>query len=70
MKGAANTGTFSPIDHLAGALIVREAGGVVLVASGQPDAFPAESGVLVATPGAADQVYEMWSRARDAASEQ
>jgi myo-inositol-1(or 4)-monophosphatase len=67
---AAVIGTFSPIDHLAGTLIVREAGGVVLDAAGRPDAFPAEGGVLVATPGAADEVYEMWSRARDAAREQ
>ncbi len=67
---AAVIGTFNPIDHLAGTLIVREAGGVVVDASGQPDAFPAEGGVLVATPGAADQVYEMWSRAREAAREQ
>jgi fructose-1,6-bisphosphatase/inositol monophosphatase family enzyme/glycerophosphoryl diester phosphodiesterase len=67
---AAVIGTFSPIDHLAGALIVREAGGVVLDASGRPDAFPAEGGVLLATPGAADEVYGMWSRARAAAGEQ
>jgi fructose-1,6-bisphosphatase/inositol monophosphatase family enzyme/glycerophosphoryl diester phosphodiesterase len=67
-RGAASViGSFSPIDHLAGTLIVREAGGVVLDSSGRPDAFPAEGGVLVATPGAADQVYDMWSRARAAA---
>jgi fructose-1,6-bisphosphatase/inositol monophosphatase family enzyme len=67
---AAVIGTFSPIDHLAGALIVREAGGMVLDASGRPDAFPAEGGLLLASPGAADEVYEMWSRARAAAGEQ
>jgi myo-inositol-1(or 4)-monophosphatase len=67
-RGVASViGSFSPIDHLAGTLIVREAGGVVLDSSGRPDAFPAEGGVLVATPGAADQVYDMWSRARAAA---
>lgn len=67
---AAVIGTFSPIDHLAGTLIVREAGGVVLDASGHPDEFPAEGGVVVATPDAAEQVYEMWSRARAAAGEE
>jgi fructose-1,6-bisphosphatase/inositol monophosphatase family enzyme len=67
-RGAASViGSFSPIDHLAGTLIVREAGGVVLDSSGRPEAFPVEGGVLVAAPGAAEQVYKMWSRARAAA---
>ena len=67
---AAVIGSFSAIDHLAGTLIVREAGGVVLDASGHLDVFPAEGGVLVATPAAAEQVYAMWSRARAAALRQ
>ncbi len=67
---AAVIGTFSAIDHLAGTLIVREAGGVVLDAWGHLDVFPPEGGVLVATPGAADKVYAMWSRARAAALQQ
>lgn len=53
-------GTFGPVDHLAAALIVKEAGGVVLDSSGAPVLFPAEGGIMAAAPEAADALYRLW----------
>lgn len=52
---------FSPIDHLAAVIIVSEAGGVVLNSEGKPDLFPSGGGVLCATKGVADELFEIWS---------
>ena len=60
-------GQFSAVDHVAAALIVQEAGGVVLDSDGLPNPFPASGGILVATPGAADELYGIWRAACDAA---
>lgn len=57
--------TFSPIDHLAAVLIVKEAGGVVLNQLGEADIFPTNGGVLCATPGVAQELHEIWRTALD-----
>ena len=54
---------FSPIDHLAATLIAHEAGAVVLGQDGRSTLFPAEGGVLVAAPAAAEELYGMWEAA-------
>ncbi len=53
-------GKFGPVDHLAAALIVHEAGGVVLDAAGSPDLFPSSGGILAAAPEAVDALYALW----------
>ncbi len=53
-------GNFSPIDHLAAALIVHEAGGIVLDESGAVNLFPQQGGILVAAPIAAQALYALW----------
>jgi myo-inositol-1(or 4)-monophosphatase/deoxyribonuclease-2 len=53
-------GHFSPIDHLAAALIVHEAGGVVLDEMGAENLFPNFGGVMVAAPSAAKALYGAW----------
>lgn len=60
-------GQFSAVDHLAAALIVQEAGGVVLDSEGMPDLFPASGGLMVAVPEAANELHEVWRAARAAA---
>ncbi|GAA1594382.1 MULTISPECIES: inositol monophosphatase family protein [Kribbella] len=55
---------FSPIDHLAAALIVREAGGVLLDDAGNETVWPAAGGILVARPEYAAELYDVWSTAR------
>ncbi|MDQ6752229.1 MAG: inositol monophosphatase [Actinomycetota bacterium] len=63
-RGAASViGEFSPIDHLAGTLIVQEAGGIVLDSAGTPNAFPSGGGVVVSAREVADEVYLMWRAA-------
>ncbi|SDO25755.1 myo-inositol-1(or 4)-monophosphatase/deoxyribonuclease-2 [Cryobacterium flavum] len=63
-RGAASViGQFSAVDHLAGTLIVQEAGGVVLDEDGIPNAFPQHGGILVAAPEAATEVYGLWRAA-------
>ncbi|MDQ4504162.1 inositol monophosphatase family protein [Sinomonas sp. ASV322] len=57
---------FSPIDHLAAVLIVREAGGVLLDDAGNATLWP-DGGILAARPEAAAELYEVWSAARGAA---
>ena len=56
-------GQFGPVDHLAAALIVHEAGGVVLDASGSVNLFPSAGGILAAAPEAADALYALWREA-------
>ena len=56
-------GHFSPIDHLAAVIIVKEAGGVVLDEDGNENLFPSRGGVLCATKSAAGPLYEMWKSA-------
>jgi myo-inositol-1(or 4)-monophosphatase/deoxyribonuclease-2 len=53
-------GKFGAVDHVAAALIVREAGGVVLDSAGQPNLFPASGGIMAAAPGASDALYALW----------
>ncbi|MCI9890054.1 hypothetical protein JT358_16605 [Micrococcales bacterium 31B] len=52
---------FNPIDHLAGALIVQEAGGVILTEAGEHDPFP-EGGFLAIDPEqrVKDELYDLW----------
>ncbi len=56
-------GRFSPIDHLAAALIVHESGGAVLDESGNVNLFPESGGVMCATQAAAKPLYEIWKKA-------
>ena len=58
-------GQYSPIDHLAAALIVHEAGGAVWDETGSVNLFPETSGIMVATQSAAKPLYKIW---RDAVS--
>jgi myo-inositol-1(or 4)-monophosphatase/deoxyribonuclease-2 len=52
---------FSPVDHLAALLLVREAGGVVWDDTGRPVAFPSPgTPIRAAHPGAADEAYALW----------
>jgi myo-inositol-1(or 4)-monophosphatase len=53
-------GRFGAVDHVAAALIVQEAGGVVLDAHGKPNLFPEEGGILAAAPEAAAALHELW----------
>ncbi|WP_369046162.1 inositol monophosphatase family protein [Sinomonas sp. P10A9] len=59
---------FSPVDHLASTLIIREAGGVILDDAGQETAWP-ERAFLAAHPDYAAELYAVWSSARRAARE-
>ncbi len=54
-------GSFGPVDHLAAALIVREAGGVVLDESGRDSLFPAWGGILAARDRrTAEALFALW----------
>ncbi|WP_432879769.1 inositol monophosphatase family protein [Kribbella sp. CA-245084] len=55
---------FSPIDHLASALVVREAGGVLLDDNGNETVWPGSGGILAARPEHAQELYKLWSVAR------
>jgi fructose-1,6-bisphosphatase/inositol monophosphatase family enzyme len=55
---------FSPIDHLAAALVIREAGGVLLDDNGNETVWPGSGGILVARPEHAQELYKLWSVAR------
>ncbi|QCR42894.1 inositol monophosphatase [Curtobacterium sp. SGAir0471] len=56
--------SFDPVDHGAAVLLVHEAGGVVLTLDGPVDGFPrAGEPLLVAHPGAADELFAIWSTA-------
>ncbi len=56
-------GSFGATDHIAAALIVEEAGGVVLDASGRRNLFPDSGGIMAATPAAATELYDLWQAA-------
>ena len=56
-------GHYSPVDHLAAALIVHEAGGAVLDETGEVNLFPEKGGILCATQAAARPLYEIWKKA-------
>ena len=51
---------FSPIDHLAAALIAREVGCVVLNSSGEEDLFPQSGGLMIVQPHAREALYKIW----------
>ncbi|MGU3410915.1 inositol monophosphatase family protein [Microbacterium sp. M1A1_1b] len=53
--------SFNPVDHGAAVLLVHEAGGVVMTEDGPVSGFP-ELGApfLVAHPGAADELHQVW----------
>jgi myo-inositol-1(or 4)-monophosphatase/deoxyribonuclease-2 len=53
-------GRFGAVDHVAAALIVHEAGGVVLDSTGEPNLFPAAGGIMAAAPGASAALYALW----------
>jgi myo-inositol-1(or 4)-monophosphatase len=54
-------GRFSPIDHVAAALIVREAGGTVWDMEGRDTLFPESGGILVARDRvAAAELHTLW----------
>jgi myo-inositol-1(or 4)-monophosphatase len=55
-------GRYSPIDHLAAAIIVHEAGGAVWDESGEVNLFPLNGGIMCATPAAAPMLYELWKK--------
>jgi fructose-1,6-bisphosphatase/inositol monophosphatase family enzyme/glycerophosphoryl diester phosphodiesterase len=62
-------GRFGPVDHLAAALIVTEAGGVVLDSDGNHTLFPTSGGIMAATPAAAGTLHELWQESVAAESE-
>ena len=51
---------FSPIDHLAAALIAKEAGCIVLNEQGEEDLFPTNSGMLIVHPVASTALFDIW----------
>ena len=54
---------FSPIDHLAAALIAKEAGCFVLNERGEEELFPVEGGLLVVQPSARELLCKIWMEA-------
>jgi len=56
-------GQYSPIDHLAAALIVHEAGGAVWDETGSVNLFPETGGILVATQASAAPLFQIWQDA-------
>ncbi|WP_308466042.1 inositol monophosphatase family protein [Rathayibacter soli] len=60
-------GKYGPEDHVAAALIVKEAGGVVLDSTGAPNLFPASGGIMAASPEAAQAVFDLWRASREEA---
>ncbi|MGW7683814.1 inositol monophosphatase family protein [Kribbella sp. NPDC054772] len=55
---------FSPIDHLAAALVVRESGGVLLDDNGNETVWPTSGGILAAHRQHAAELYTLWATAR------
>jgi len=51
---------FSPIDHLAAALIAKESGCIVLNSAGDEDLFPESGGMLIVQPAARNPLYRVW----------
>lgn len=60
---------FSPIDHLAAALLVREAGGMLLDEQGRETVWPSSGGVMAVRPEQADELHEVWAEALRAGQE-
>lgn len=60
---------FSPIDHLAAALLVGEAGGTLLDEQGRETAWPESGGIMAARPEHAGELYEVWAEALRSARE-
>jgi myo-inositol-1(or 4)-monophosphatase/deoxyribonuclease-2 len=56
-------GQFNPIDHLAAALIVHEAGGVVWDENREVNLFPESGGIMTATQSAAEPLFRLWKSA-------
>ncbi len=54
---------FHALDHLAATVIAVEAGAKVLDSQGRDSRFPGSGGILIATPSAADDLYQLWSDA-------
>jgi fructose-1,6-bisphosphatase/inositol monophosphatase family enzyme len=54
---------FSPIDHLAAALIAKESGCFVLNQKGEEDLFPREGGLLIVQPVAREPLLRIWLEA-------
>ncbi len=54
---------FSPIDHLAAALIAKESGCSVLNEKGEEDLFPVEGGLLIVQPLAREALSKIWLEA-------
>jgi fructose-1,6-bisphosphatase/inositol monophosphatase family enzyme/glycerophosphoryl diester phosphodiesterase len=57
---------FNPLDHLAAALLVREAGGVLLDEDGRETVWPESGGILAARPEHAQELHAVWSTALEA----
>ncbi|GAA2099682.1 inositol monophosphatase [Microlunatus panaciterrae] len=57
-------GEFHPEDHLAATLLCQEAGLAVWDESGRQQPFPAEGGLMVADPAAAEELFTLWSASR------
>ncbi len=53
-------GSYSPIDHLAAALIVHEAGGAVWDETGSVNLFPESGGIMAASQAAAAPLFKIW----------
>ena len=53
---------FGPVDHLAGVLISKEAGAIVLDQDGNPNLFPKVGGIMVAHPAAAQELFGIWKQ--------
>jgi fructose-1,6-bisphosphatase/inositol monophosphatase family enzyme/glycerophosphoryl diester phosphodiesterase len=60
---------FSPIDHLAAALLVREAGGILLDEQGRETAWPESGGIMAARPEQAGELHDVWAEALRSARE-
>jgi fructose-1,6-bisphosphatase/inositol monophosphatase family enzyme len=56
-------GEFHPEDHLAAALLCKEAGMIVRNEAGNADPFPESGGILAARPQVADELFELWQAA-------
>lgn len=57
---------FNPLDHLAAALLIREAGGVLVDDNGDETVWPQSGGILAARPEHAQELYALWAAARRA----
>jgi myo-inositol-1(or 4)-monophosphatase/deoxyribonuclease-2 len=52
---------FSPIDHLAAALIAKESGCLVLDETGEENLFPVSGGMMIVQPQAKEALFKLWS---------